>query len=392
MNKVCEVYLATDDAHGVELSLPVSQYEMMDAFEQIHSKSPGDVYWQVDEFYCFDYLAPHLDERMSIFEFNALTEQLSKLGAWQETALAGLLQMQEQKHIQENSGVITAQELLTLAYNTDCCQVLAEVHTDEELGRFYVENGFREDLDALPERVYELLDYAKIGKQMRAAENGVFTRSGYVIQMEKLQPLPDYEPQREISYMIRLTLMNHENEQKTAVLDLPATEARMLEVQKELDAPEWFDAQFTGCDAIVPQLNSMLTDVEELPRINELARSLQELKASGLLTKFKAVVGATQCETLDDVFDRIEKLPQYCFETKIRDKDALVRDELEFVLGGRDADLIYKHLNREAYAEDVLKQYGAKLTPYGMVNRADFSPLNEPIPEQEETHEPQMGM
>ena len=394
MNKVCEVYLATDDAHGVELSLPVSQYEMMDAFERIHSKSPGDVYWQVDEFYCFDYLAPHLDERMSIFEFNALTQQLSKLGAWQEIALEGLLQMQEQKHIQENSGVITAQELLTLAYNTDCCQVLAEVHTDEELGRFYVENGFREDLDALPERVYELLDYAKIGKQMRAAENGVFTRSGYVIQMEKLQPLPDYEPQHELPYMIRLTLMNHENEQKTAVLDLPATEARMLQVQEDLNAPEWYDAQFTGCDAIVPKLNTILTDVEDLPRINELAKSLQELKASGQLAKFKAVVGATQCESLDDVFDRLEKLPQYCFETKIRDKNALVRDELEFVLGGKDADLIYKHLNREAYAEDVLKQYGAELTPYGMVNREDFGPLNEPIPEQkqEQTQEPQMGM
>ena len=394
MNKVCEVYLATDDAHGVELSLPVSQYEMMDAFEQIHSKSPGDVYWQVDEFYCFDYLAPHLDERMSIFEFNALTEQLSKLGAWHETALAGLLQMQEQKHIQENSGVITAQELLTLAYNTDCCQVLVDVHTDEELGKFYADNDFLPELNNLPDSVYDLLDFSKIGKQMREAENGVFTRSGYVIQMEELQPLPDYEPQREISYMIRLTLMNHENEQKTAVLDLPATEQRLLEVQKELDAPEWFDAQFTGCDAIAPQLNSMLTDVEDLPRINELAKSLQELKASGQLTKFKAVVGATQCESLDDVFDRLEKLPQYCFETKIRDKDALVRDELEFVLGGKDADLIYKHLNREAYAEDVLKQYGAEITPYGMVNREDFGPLLEPIPEQqqEQTQEPQMGM
>ena len=394
MNKVCEVYLATDDAHGVELSLPVSQYEMMDAFEQIHSKSPGDVYWQVDEFYCFDYLAPHLDERMSIFEFNALTEQLSKLGAWQETALAGLLQMQEQKHIQENSGVITAQELLTLAYNTDCCQVLAEVHTDEELGKFYVENGFREDLDALPDSVYDLLDYAKIGKQMRENEAGTFTPHGYVVRTEELQPLPEHEPQREISYMIRLTLMNHENEQRTSVLDLPATEQRMQEVQKELDAPEWFDAQFTGCDAIAPQLNTLLTDVEDLPRINELAQALQELKASGQLTKFKAVVSATQCESLDDVFDRLEKLPQYCFETKICDKDALVRDELEFVLGGRDADLIYKHLNREAYAEDVLKQYGAEITPYGMVNRADFGPLHEPISEQqqEQTQEPQMGM
>ena len=397
MRKVCEVYLvssASSDERGVELTFPVSRYEMMDAFEQIHTKSPGDVYWQVEEFYCFDYLAPHLDESMSIFEFNSLTEQLSKLDERQETALEGLLQMQVNKHMQENSGIITVPELMMLAANVNRCHVLADIHTDEDLGKFYVENGFREDLDALPDSAYALLDYAKIGKQMRESEAGTFTPHGYVVCTEELQPLPDYEPQREISYMIRLTLMNHENEQKTAVLDLPATQERMMEVQEELDAPEWFDAQFTGCDVIVPQLNTLLTDVEDLPRINELAQALQELKASGQLTKFKAVVSATQCESLDDVFDRIEKLPQYCFETKIRDKDALVRDELEFVLGGKDADLIYKHLNREAYAEDVLKQYGAEITPYGMVNREDFGPLHEPISEQqqEQMQEPQMGM
>ncbi len=397
MRKVCEVYLVSNsasDERGVELTFPVGQYEMMDAFEQIHTKSPGDVYWQVDEFYCFDYLAPHLDENMSIFEFNSLTEQLSKLDDYQETALEGLLQMQVKNHIQENSGIITVPELMMLAANVNRCHVLADIHTDEDLGKFYVENGFREDLDALPDSVYDFLDFSKIGKQMRENEVGTFTPHGYVVRTEELQPLPDYKPQRDINYMIRLTLMNHENEQKTSVLDLPATEQRLLEVQKELDAPEWFDAQFTACDAIVPQLNSMLTDVEDLPRINELAQALQELKVSGQLTKFKAVVGATQCETLEDVFDRIEKLPQYCFETKIRDKDALVRDELEFVLGGKDAELIYKHLNREAYAEDVLKQYGAEITPYGMVNRADFGPLHEPIPEQqqEQAQEPQMGM
>ena len=397
MRKVCEVYLVSSsasDERGVELTFPVSRYEMIDAFEQIHTKSPGDVYWQVDEFYCFDYLAPHLDESMSIFEFNALTEQLSKLDGYQETALEGLLQMQVNKHMQENGGVITVPELMMLASNVDRCHVLADVHTNEDLGKFYADNDFLPELNDLPDSAYALLDYAKIGKQMRESEAGTFTPHGYVVRTEELEPLPDCEPQREISYMIRLTLMNHENEQKTAVLDLPATEQRLLEVQEELDAPEWYDAQFTGCDAIVPQLNAMLTDVEDLPRISELAQSLQELKASGQLTKFKAVVSATQCESLDDVFDRIEKLPQYCFETKIRDKDALVRDELDFVLGGKDADLIYKHLNCEAYAEDILKQYGAEITPYGMVNREDFGPLLEPIPEQqqEQTLEPQMGM
>ncbi|MFQ9826451.1 MAG: antirestriction protein ArdA [Oscillospiraceae bacterium] len=397
MRKVCEVYLvssASSDERGVELTFPVSQYEMMDAFEQIHTKSPGDVYWQVDEFYCFDYLAPHLDESMSIFEFNSLTEQLSKLDERQETALEGLLQMQVKNHMQENSGIITVPELMMLAHNVDHCHVLADVHTDTELGKFCADNDFLPELTALPDSVYALLDYAKIGKQMREDEAGVFTPHGYVVRTEELQPLPDYEPQRDINYMIRLTLMNHENEQKTAVLDLPATEERLLEVQKELDAPEWYDAQFTGCDTIAPQLNTLLTDVEDLPRINELAQALQELKASGQLTKFKAVVSATQCESLDDVFDRLEKLSQYCFEAKIRDRDALVRDELEFVLGGKDADLIYKHLNCEAYAEDVLKQYGAEITPYGMVNREDFGPLHEPISEQqqEQTQEPQMGM
>ena len=397
MRKVCEVYLVSSsatDERGVELTFPVSRYEMMDAFEQIRTKSPGDVYWQVDEFYCFDYLALHLDESMSIFEFNSLTEQLSKLDARQEIAMEGLLDMAVQKHMQENSGPIMVQELMMLASNVDRCQVLAAVHTNEDLGKFYADNDFLPELNDLPDSVYNLLDYAKIGKQMRENEAGTFTPHGYVVRTEELQPLPDHEPQRDINYMIRLTLMNHENEQKTAVLDLPATEQRLLEVQEELDAPEWYDAQFTGCDAIVPQLNAMLTDVEDLPRINELAQSLQELKASGQLTKFKAVVSATKCESLDDVFDRLEKLPQYCFETKIRDKDALVRDELDFVLGGKDADLIYKHLNREAYAEDVLKQYGAEITPYGMVNRADFGPLHEPIPEQqqEQTQEPQMGM
>ena len=38
MRKVCEVYLvssASSDERGVELTFPVSQYEMMDAFEPV---------------------------------------------------------------------------------------------------------------------------------------------------------------------------------------------------------------------------------------------------------------------------------------------------------------------------------------------------------------------
>ena len=86
--------------------------------------------------------------------------------------MEGLLDMAVQKHMQENSGPIMVQELMMLASNVDRCHVLADVHSDEALGKFYVENGFREDLDALPDSAYALLDYAKIGKQMHESESG----------------------------------------------------------------------------------------------------------------------------------------------------------------------------------------------------------------------------
>ena len=235
MRKVCEVYLVSSsasDERGVELTFPVSQYEMMDAFEQIHTKSPGDVYWQVDEFYCFDYLAPHLDESMSIFEFNSLTEQLSRMDELQETALQGLLQMQVNKHMQENSGPITVQELMMLASNVDRCHVLADAFGRRSwkiLCRKRISGGIW-----MPCRTAYMI-FSTMQKSASRCARAKPVRSpphGYVVRTEELQPLPDYEPQREISYMIRLTLMNHENEQKTSVLDLPATEQRMQEVQK----------------------------------------------------------------------------------------------------------------------------------------------------------------
>ena len=232
MRKVCEVYLVSSsatDERGVELTFPVSQYEMMDAFEQIHTKSPGDVYWQVDEFYCFDYLAPHLDESMSIFEFNSLTEQLSKLDSYQETALEGLLQMQVNKHMQENGGPITAQELMMLASQCGslpgACRCSYGRRSRKILCRKRLSGG-----SGCPagQRLCPLWITPKSANRCAKVKPVRSPRTATLSAAEELQPLPDYEPQREISYMIRLTLMNHENEQKAAVLDLPATEQRLI--------------------------------------------------------------------------------------------------------------------------------------------------------------------
>lgn len=68
--------------------------------------------------------------------------------------------------------------LIDLAYSTECCHLVKGVVTDAQLGRFCAENGFVPALDGLPDEVFELLDFERIGRECRESEGGVFTQLG----------------------------------------------------------------------------------------------------------------------------------------------------------------------------------------------------------------------
>lgn len=72
--------------------------------------------------------------------------------------------------------------LIDLANSADCCHVAPGIGNDEQLGHFYVDNDFPVIPSGLPEEVYEVLDYAAIGRKARMEEGGVFTSEGYVVQ------------------------------------------------------------------------------------------------------------------------------------------------------------------------------------------------------------------
>lgn len=76
---------------------------------------------------------------------------------------------------EKNEGQISIHTLLQLAHNADCCHVVGEARNDSQLGRFYAENDFFEELSDLPDKVFDLLDFDRIGREQRQAEGGVFT-------------------------------------------------------------------------------------------------------------------------------------------------------------------------------------------------------------------------
>lgn len=117
--KVFAVYLAKEDVPNSEayatLELPASPWELWDAMEKVRLKDGEALYMEIDDYYAFEYLAPHLEELdISLNELNDLAARLATLDEVQGIAFEGLFSMEVQKKVNTNGGIITMQDTLAL--------------------------------------------------------------------------------------------------------------------------------------------------------------------------------------------------------------------------------------------------------------------------------------
>lgn len=163
------------DGRYAEIDLPASPYRLLNALDEIGIKSTKEiVYQEILNYGSFGYLEPHFDEYTMLEELNALAQKLAVFDRVDSIAFEGLVKMAEQKP--EPFGV---KELINFAHSTESCHVVSDVFDDEQLGRFYAGNGFMPEYETLPDKIYEHLDFAKIGREARESEGGVFTQRGY---------------------------------------------------------------------------------------------------------------------------------------------------------------------------------------------------------------------
>ena len=96
--KILRVYLAKNDtpysAAYAKLELPASPWEVCDAMEKVRLQTDDILYMEIEDYYAFEYLAPHLDGlEISLNELNDLAALLSALDEVQEVVLDGFLRM-----------------------------------------------------------------------------------------------------------------------------------------------------------------------------------------------------------------------------------------------------------------------------------------------------------
>ena len=394
------VYLAKEgvpdnEAHA-KLDLPASPWEVWDAMEKVRLQTDDILYMEIEDYYAFEYLSPHLDGLdISLNELNDLAALLSALDEVQGIAFEGLFSMEVQRKVNANGGVITLQDLRDLAVSakTDCYHVV-EAADDAQLGRFYAENEFIPELDGVSNEVFEMLDFAGIGRMMRCSENGVFVNSLYVLRDGELTTAPPVQktlPEKP-GYLFRLTLGLHPDigGNRTTELDLPASEEALAAAQEQLGTLNWENTVVLNYDGILPNAAFFADLPSELEAFNEFAKAVQDIPfPEKQLPKLKALLKQFEVQDIATAISLTECLDDYVLTPEISSPQETAIDQLHFMTDDHSVELLISHVNLYAYGCDLIREDNAVLSPYGLLHRADYQPMLSPM---QETQKMEMKM
>ena len=398
--KILRVYLAKNDtpysAAYAKLELPASPWEVWDAMEKVRLQTDDILYMEIEDYFAFEYLSPHLDGLdISLNELNDLAAQLAALDEVQGIAFEGMFSIEVQRKVNANGGIITLQDLRDLAVSakTDCYHVV-DAADDAALGRFYAENDFIPELEGVPYAVFKMLDFAGIGRMMRHGENGAFVGNCYVLRDSELTAAPPCAkglPSKP-SYLFRLTLGLHPDfkDARTVTLDLPATEAKLSAAQEQLGTLKWENTVVLNYDGILPNAASFADRPVELEAFNELAAAVRDVPSpEKQLPKLKALLEQFEVRDIATAISLTEHLEDYVLTPEISSPQETAIDQLRFMTDDHSAELLISHVNLYTYGCDIIKEDNAAITPYGLLHRADYQPMLSPI---QQTQEMEMKM
>ncbi len=372
MREVFEVHVSSH-ANDIQAFLPITPYQLLDMLEQLRlqpDESPSVDVHECMEPFEFLFTAMHYD--YSLKEINDLATRLSLLDEEGQTAFDGLVNMETDKI----EGAIPVRKLIDLACSVDCCDVHPGVTTYEELGHFYVEQELFPELTSIPEEGRPFLDYQKIGEKFSKEEGGVLVSGGYVLQTSDLKQVShtlDLKPHKpEYAILLEVAQAGH-----AAQLPLPSSPQAMDAALDAIGARDWSGVSLECLDCAATPLIPILGGRDNIAHLNRLAGMLASMDDKQL-TKFKAVLNATEDYSVLDATHIAATLDEYIFSPQFTSPIDVARGELSLILTEQDAAFITPHLDLYQYGQSLIERCGGMLTEYGLIERRDGQPVQAP--------------
>ena len=230
---------------------------------------------------------------------------------------------------------IPLNQLINLTYNTDICCFAPRVSNHEELGAFLYANEMlsneamalldtTEEGSGFQERLLELL-----GEQHQEDHGGVFTDFGYaelggeikdIYVCQSNETACFHRSDAPVVLEVRKGFFNdpsYDND-KTAVLNLPAADAGIWRAVEKVDAASVDECAFRCVDCLIPFLrdaiNNAIDDEDGIEQADEFAKRLAQIEREwpeSDMVKYKALLSVVDHPSLQDATRLMGEIDQY---------------------------------------------------------------------------------
>ena len=402
---IFEVEISNGSPKGYEtatvMEMPATWSEFNDALQKARIKDGRSCHNEVTGIYYSGITFTMIGENADLYALNLFAQRLAELTEEQKMGMDTLLEIEHERR----RAPIPLDRLINLTYNTDVCCFAPRVFDHEELGAFLYENGMLSDeaaalLDTTEEgsgfreRLLELL-----GEQHQEDHGGVFTNRGYAELGGEIEDVHVYRPGETTCFHCSSAPVvlevckgffndpQYDND-KTAVLDLPAVDAGIWRAVEKVDAASADECAFHCVDCLIPSLRDAINDAIDdeggIEQVNDFAQRLAQIKREwpeSDVVRYKALLSMVDHPSLQDAVQLMDEIGQY----ELRPEVAQTWGYAEMVLREK-----YPDLPEELFQTPQAAQIGQKMlddrlgviTEYGLIRRKDGQPLSVFQPEQ----------
>ena len=403
---IFEVEISNGSPKGYEtatvMELPASWAEFNDALQKARIKDGRSCKNELTGIRCKGLQRGMIGENVNLYDLNLFAQRLAILTEDQRPGMEALLKMEQEHH----SGPVPLERLINLTYNTDACCFASQVFNHEELGEFLYTSEMLSDaamalLDTTEEnsgfreRLLELL-----GEQHQEDHGGVFTDFGYaelggeikdIYVCQSNETACFHRSDAPVVLEVRKGFFNdpsYDND-KTAVLNLPAADAGIWRAVEKVDAASVDECAFRCVDCLIPFLrdaiNNAIDDEDGIEQADEFAKRLAQIEREwpeSDMVKYKALLSVVDHPSLQDATRLMGEIDQY----ELRPEVAQAWGYAEMMFREK-----YSALPEELFQTPQAAQIGQKMlddrlgviTEYGLIRRKDGQPLPVFQPEQE---------
>ncbi|MBO5324086.1 MAG: hypothetical protein J6A88_08320 [Oscillospiraceae bacterium] len=295
-------------------------------------------------------------------KLNILAEQLEQMDKRQQDILGGAV---------DSECISSLDDVLEILSHLDRYVILPNIVTNEELGRFLVDTGYKD----FPEETHPYLNYAAIGMEYYTNNGGAYGPGGYV--RRKADPELEVQVQKPL---ITIHLYSAKLSQARAEpyrLALPALDEEMDQAAQALGVDKLSDASIVKMEIGDETLKDLIPmECVSVTEANHLAMTIEELRQwDELYQKYLAVLSVEQPETMTKALYLSVELDDYEFmpEDDYEYGQAVLRRH-----GATDEllDRLLGYLNMEGLGRDARADDGVRKTEYGDLRRC-----SEPFPD-----------